>query len=233
MKVPPIQPSDCQDGPGSAGSTEWIYRAVDECTNMELPIEGQDTTSLHRLLTSIVVPRPIGWMSTCDAEGRVNLAPFSYFNIASTAPPVLVFSAEPRADGSMKDSPANVTATGEFVYNLVTEGLLKRVDRTAAPLPPGENEFDIVDLSEKAARTVAPPRVGEAKAHFECVLEETLDVYGNTVVFGRVQHAHVDADLFEDGAVDATKVDAAARLGGPYYGGIDVLQTTRDYDPDL
>lgn len=200
---------------------------------MELSLEDGHAASLHRLVSSIVVPRPIGWMSTVDGDGRVNLAPFSYFNVASTEPPVLVFSAERRDDGSMKDTPANVVETGEFVYNLVTEALLDRVDLTSAPVAPDENEFEVADLTPAAAATVAPPRVAEAKAHFECELEETLDVYGNTVVFGRVMHAHVAPDLLDAGDVDATKVDAVGRLGGPFYTGVDVLPTRRNFDPDL
>lgn len=200
---------------------------------MEVSLDDGHDGSLHRLVSSIVVPRPIGWMSTVDGAGRPNLAPFSYFNVASTEPPVLVFSAEQRDDGSMKDTPANVVETGEFVYNLVTESLLERVDRTSAPLPPDENEFDVAGLTPAPAATVEPPRVAEAMAHFECELEETLDVYGNTVVFGRVRHAHVSPELLEEGRVDATKVDAVGRLGGPFYTGIDVLPTRRDFDPDL
>lgn len=200
---------------------------------MERSIEDHGTHSLHRLLTSIVMPRPIGWMSTEDADGRVNLAPFSYFTIASTVPPVLAFSCEPREDGSRKDTPSNILATGEFVYNLASEPLLERVDQTGAPLDPEVNEFDVVDLTQTPARTVGPPRVAEAQAHFECVLEETVDMYGNTVVFGRVQHAYVAPELLDDGDVDATRVDAIGRMGGPFYSGIDILPTRREYDPDL
>ncbi len=200
---------------------------------MERSIEDHGTDSLHRLLTSIVMPRPIGWMSTCDADGRVNLAPFSYFTIASTVPPVLAFSCEPREDGSRKDTPSNILETGEFVYNLATEPLLERVDLTGAPLDADVNEFDVVDLTQTPATTVDPPRVAEAQAHFECVLEETVDMYGNTVVFGRVHHAHVAPELLDDGAVDATLVEAVGRMGGPFYSGIDILPTRREYDPDL
>jgi len=200
---------------------------------MEIPLGNEDAEFLHRLLSSVVVPRPIGWISSRDADGRVNLAPFSYFSVASTVPPVLTLSFEPRDDGSTKDTPSNVEATGEFVYNLVTEPLLEAVDRTSAPLDASENEFDIAAVTQAPAETVDVPRVAEAEAHFECILENSLDVYGNTVVFGRVEHVHLSDSLLDGGEVDATLVDAVGRIGGPYYTGIDILPTQRDYDPDL
>lgn len=200
---------------------------------MEISLEGREKSFLHRLASSLVVPRPIGWISTRTAAGATNLAPFSYFNVASTDPLVVAFSAEPREDGSMKDTPTNALETGEFVYNLVTVPLLEQVDLTGVAVAPDENEFELVGLTETPAETVSAPRVGEAKAHFECTLEDSLDMYGNTVVFGRVQHAHVSADLLTDGAVDATLVAAAGRLGGPYYTGVNRLPVERDHDPDL
>ncbi|MFB6142189.1 MAG: flavin reductase family protein [Halorientalis sp.] len=200
---------------------------------MEFTLADGDPESFHRLVSSIVVPRPIGWMSSQDEAGRVNLAPFSYFTVASTAPPVLVFSCEERDDGSRKDTPSNVIDTGEFVYNLVTEDVIEQVDRSSAPLAPDENEFEVTDLTEAPSATVSPPRVAEAAAHFECELEETLDVYGNTVVLGRVRHAHVDESLLDDGNVDARAVDAVGRMGGPYYTGVRLLSVRREFDPDL
>lgn len=200
---------------------------------MECPLADWDAESLHRLVSSIVVPRPIGWISSRDADGGGNLAPFSYFTVASTAPPVLALSFEPRDDGSRKDTPTNIEATGEFVYNLVTESLLEAVDLTSAPLEPDENEFGVADVTRAPAETVDVPRVAEAAAHFECTFEESLDMYGNTVTFGRVRHVHVADELLDGGEVDATLVDAVGRIGGPFYTGIDVLPTERDYDPDL
>lgn len=200
---------------------------------MEISLGNEDAESLHRLLSSVVVPRPIGWISSRDVDGRVNLAPFSYFTVASTVPPVLALSFEPREDGSTKDTPSNVEATGEFVYNLVTEPLLEAVDRTSAPLDASENEFDISAVSQSPSEAIDVPRVTEAEAHFECTFEDSLDMYGNTVVFGRVEHVHLAESVCDGGEVDATLVDAVGRIGGPYYTGIDILPTQRDYDPDL
>ena len=182
--------------------------------------------ALYRTLTSLVVPRPIGWISTLAADGRDNLAPFSYFNAVSSRPPVVMFSAGQR-DGRPKDSARFALETGEFVANLVTEDVVEAMDATSAD--PGGSEFDAVGVERAPARTVAPPRVAAAHAHLECAVVESMTVGTNTVVFGEVRHLHVDEDLLTDGAVDSRKVDAVGRLGGPFYSGIDLLEFTRQY----
>lgn len=181
---------------------------------------------LYRTLTSLVIPRPIGWISTVDESGAINLAPYSYFNAVSSRPPVVLFSANER-DGEMKDSSRNALDTGEFVVNLVTEDLLSAMDTTSTSAD--VDEFEAAGLDRSPSRTVAPPRVAAAKAHLECRVRETVQLGTHTVVFGDVTHISVDDSLLTNGAVDTLKVDAVGRLGGPYYTGINVLDFERQY----
>ena len=189
----------------------------------------EDVPGVHRLVTSLVAPRPIGWVSTVDEADVPNLAPYSYFNLVHTDPPVVMFAAEDDGD-RVKDTPTNALATREFVVNLVTEPLAAQMDRTARAAAPGENEFDEAGLEAVPATTVDAPRVAEAAAHLECVVVDTTRVHRSTLVFGEVQYAHVDDGLLTDGAVDARKVDAVGRLGGPYFTRVDRLPLTRSTD---
>lgn len=182
--------------------------------------------SMYRTLTSLVVPRPIGWISTLHPNGRDNLAPFSYFNAVSSRPPVVMFSAGQR-DGEPKDSARFALSSGEFVANLVTRDLLEAMDATSAGV--ADSEFDAVDIERAPARTVEPPRVASAHACLECDVVESLTFGGNTVVFGEVRHVFVDDALLTDGEVDTHLVEAAGRLGGRYYTGVEPLDFTRQH----
>ena len=195
---------------------------------MELDLAG-DVSGVHRLLTSLVAPRPIGWISTVDADGVSNLAPYSYFNLVHTNPPVVMFAAEDADDG-VKHTPSNVIETGEFVVNLVTETVAGAMDYTARPDPASESEFESADLEKAPAVTVDAPRVAASAAHLECELRDTKRIHGSTLVFGDVRHVHADEELLTDGAVDARKIDAVGRLGGPYFTGISRLSLTRETD---
>lgn len=192
---------------------------------MEIDAEAQ-ADAMYRTVTSLVVPRPIGWISTVGAEGRDNLAPFSYFNAVSSQPPVVLFSAG-RRDGRPKDSARFALETGEFVANLVTEALIELMDATSAGV--SGSEFDAVGIERAPARTVEPPRVAEALACLECQVVESVSIGANTVVFGEVEHVYVDESLLTDGKVDTRKVDAVGRLGGPFYTAIDRLEYTRQH----
>lgn len=181
---------------------------------------------LYRTMTSLVVPRPIGWISTVDGRERDNLAPFSYFNAVSSRPPVVLFSAGER-DGRPKDSTRFALESGEFVANLVTESVLERMDATSVAVE--GSEFEAAGIERAPSRTVTPPRVATAQACLECEVVESVRIGTNTVVFGEVKHLYVDDSLLTDGKVDTRKVDAVGRLGGPYYTGIDILEFTRQY----
>lgn len=190
---------------------------------MELdPSEHAD--SMHRILTSIVTPRPIGWISTRN-DDRDNLAPYSYFNAVSTYPPVVMFSGS-RRDGDRKDSSRMAVESGEFVANLVTEDLVEEMDATSAPLA-GASEFDFAGLERDESEVVDAPRVAEAAAHMECSVYDTVEIYDNLLVFGEVVHIAVDERLTTDGVIDMNRIDSVGRLGGPYYTGLRFLDVER------
>lgn len=195
---------------------------------MEIDPETSDPSEIYRLMTSVVVPRPIGWISTVSEDGTDNLAPYSYFNAVSSSPAVLMFSAGTH-DGERKDTPTNAIESGEFVFNLVTEAVAKEMDETSASLPTGESEFEAAGIERAESTVVEPPRVAAAKASFECTLYDSMQVYDNTMVLGEVRYAHVDDDLLTDGKPDSLKIDAVGRLGGPYYTSLDVMDLQRGY----
>jgi flavin reductase (DIM6/NTAB) family NADH-FMN oxidoreductase RutF len=177
---------------------------------------------------ALVVPRPIGWISTLDRDGRPNLAPYSFFNGVASDPPCVMFAAStrPKAEGQ-KDSHRNADATGEFVVNLATFAQREAMNLTSAGLPAGENEFLAAGLETLPSRIVRPPRVKGARAHLECVHLQTVDLPasrsggGNFVIIGRVVGIHIDDDLIVDGLVDVTRARPIARLGYMDYAVVD------------
>ena len=172
--------------------------------------------SPYRLLAGAVVPRPIAWVSSRSAEGTDNLAPYSFFNVAATDPPVLMFSPV-GTDEELKDTPTNVLDTEEFVVNVVTRDLAEAMNETAATLPRGESEFDRAGLERGESVKVDPPRVAAAKVSFECELYDTLRVGRSLMILGEVVYAHVADDVLTDGKMDTDKLDAVGRLSGGGY----------------
>jgi flavin reductase (DIM6/NTAB) family NADH-FMN oxidoreductase RutF len=170
---------------------------------------------------AIVVPRPIGWISTLDEEGRVNLAPFSFFNAVAYVPPQVMFATTgPHVqDGAHKDSVRNALANGEFVVNLATWQLREAVNLTSAPAPHGVDELALAGLTATPSRIVAPPRVAESPVHLECRVTTHVELPTpdtddpNTVVFGEVVGVHIADEAIVDGIVDVTLLDPIARLG--------------------
>ena len=176
----------------------------------------------HDPFKSCVVPRPIGWISTIDATGRHNLAPFSQFQNVTFDPPIVLFCANQNTRGARKDSVANAEATGEFVWNMATYALREAVNLTAQELPAGVDEFEIAGLTKAPSRLVRPARVAESPIHFECRYLQTVRLPGNgvmgpaNVVFGQVIAIHIADDAVrEDGCIDILKLRPIARLG--YY----------------
>lgn len=192
---------------------------------MEVDAEA-NADAMYRTLTSLVVPRPIGWISTVGESGRDNLAPFSYFNAVSSDPPVVLFSAGTH-EGRPKDSARFALETGEFVANLVTQDVIKSMDASSASV--SGSEFDSAGIDRTPARTVEPPRVGAAHACLECSVRDSLKIGDHTVVFGEVQHVFVDEALLTEGKVEARAVDAVGRLGGSFYTGVEPLDYTRQH----
>lgn len=180
----------------------------------------------HNPLKALVLPRPIGWISSLDAGGRVNLAPFSFFNAVSDDPPIVAFSANRTAEGGPKDTAANIQATGEFVANLATHALRVQVRDSGQAVPPDVDEFELTGLTAAPSEKVKPPRVAEAPAHLECVLERAVDLPAGadgrhcTVIFGHVVGVHIDEAVLVDGLIDVRKLQPLARLGYKEYGAI-------------
>lgn len=189
-------------------------------------VDPRTAAKLNRaIFNAIVAPRPIGWISSQSPEGHVNLAPFSHFNIVSTAPPVILFSCNTPGDRAEKDTLANVRATGEFVFNLATFDLREAVNTTSAPAAPDIDEFMLAKLDKAPSVNVKPPRVAASPANLECRLLRIVEIEpeqpGDTssnVVFGRVIGLHIrDEYLTAAGRFDTIKAQPLARLGGIQY----------------
>ncbi|GAA2253458.1 flavin reductase [Streptomyces ruber] len=176
--------------------------------------ESMDPGSFYRLLTAVIVPRPIAWVSTLTGDGRTaNLAPHSFFTVASTDPPIVQFTSVGR-----KDSLRNVEETGEFVVNFTPEPLFEQINATATDFPGDEGEFEAVGIEREPSLRVRPPRVAASPVALECTLHATLGLGNSTVVFGRVVHAVVSDDVLVDGRPDIGLLRPLARLGGNEWG---------------
>ncbi len=172
---------------------------------------------------ALIVPRPIGWISSLRADGAVNLAPYSFFNGISARPPMVMFASE-----GEKDSLRNVRDTREFVCNFVSRDLAVAMNDTSAPLPHGTSEFGYAGLTAVPSHIVSPPRVAEAKAALECKLLQVVavdDLEGQPtdrfLVIGQVVGVHIDDAMITDGMVIATRMRALARLGYNDYASVD------------
>lgn len=189
---------------------------------MEIDLRMLEPRHAYDLMTGIIIPRPIAWVSTIGANGRANLAPFSFFTGVTWNPPTLAFSPVNRADGSRKDTVVNIEATGEFVVNLVSVDLLAKMEASAKPLPYGEDELLLEGVTFVPSKTVRPYRIAEAKAAFECALDRIVTVgegagAGN-LILGRILRLYAADEVVPDGCeVDWRKLDALGRLSGNRY----------------
>ncbi|KUJ65564.1 flavin reductase [Streptomyces albus subsp. albus] len=173
-----------------------------------------DRNSFYRLLTAVVVPRPIAWISTVNPDGCVhNLAPHSFFTIASVAPPVVQFTSVGR-----KDSLRNVEETGEFVVNFAAEPLFEQINATGTDFPRGVSEFDAVRVEREPSVRVKPSRVAASPVALECELHSTLRIGDSTVVFGRVVHAVVAEEVLAGDHPEIAALRPLSRLGKEEWG---------------
>ncbi|GAA3760951.1 flavin reductase family protein [Terriglobus aquaticus] len=176
----------------------------------------------YKLLAALVVPRPIAWVVTQDANGIRNAAPYSFFNILSTDPPLLAVSFSAASDRDGKDSLANLRATGELVVNLVPEELAEAMSITAIDAPRGVDELAYADLALADSISVKPPRIAGSPAAFECVVHAEVPAGSNTIVLARIQHAHVRRSAFSDIErlhLDPAQLRLIGRMGGGTAGG--------------
>lgn len=167
-----------------------------------------DRRSLYRLLTSVVVPRPIAWVSTVGSDGVHNVAPHSYFNLVSSSPPHVVLGL-----AGVRDTLRNIRATREFVVNVVTVDHLDTMNETSIDAPPEVDEFRLVGATAGPSAVVAAPRLLESPVHLECRARHELDLGGSTMVVGEVVHVHVDGRVLRDGTADPELLRPLARLG--------------------
>ncbi|MCF3141439.1 flavin reductase family protein [Paenarthrobacter sp. AR 02] len=173
----------------------------------------------YRFLTAVVVPRPIAWVSTVSPEGTDNVAPHSFFTLASTKPPIVQFTSV-----GEKDSLRSIIGSGEFVVNLAPAGLLEEVNATGTNFPPHVSEFDAVGLTREPSRTVSVPRVKESPAVLECRLHSVLPVGNSTLVFGEVTHAAVNEAVLEGNHPRIDLLEPLARMGRDEWGTLGAVQ---------
>ena len=181
------------------------------------------TGKLHGYLLSAVSPRPIAFASTVDDLGNVNLSPFSFFNVFSANPPILVFSPARRVrDNTTKHTLENILITKEVVINIVNYDMVQQMSLSSTEYPDGVNEFIKSGLTEVASDIVKPPRVQEAPVQFECKVNDVIAL-GNqggagNLVIAEVVKLHIKETVLDaDGKIDANKIDAVARMGGNWY----------------
>ena len=179
-------------------------------------------SEIYKLMIGMIVPRPIAFVSTLDAAGVRNLAPFSYFTACSSNPPVVCFCASVRSGPRPhKDTLENIRATGEFVVNIVSEEIADQMNLCSAEVPPEIDEFELSGLTPLASDLVKPPRVAESKVQMECRLRQILVVSdepgGGSLVLGDVLSFHIEESLLEGYKIDPEKLKAIGRMGGPTY----------------
>jgi flavin reductase (DIM6/NTAB) family NADH-FMN oxidoreductase RutF len=170
----------------------------------------------YKLLSNIVVPRPIAWVTTQSQAGVINLAPFSFFNAIGANPLYLVFSVGLRDDGTLKDTEKNIQDNGEFVVNMVTEELFDAMNISAADFPAGESELEAAHLHAAPSVHIKVPRVAEAQVSLECKLFSTQKLGGNTLVIGQVVMFHV-ADHLLGPRMHINNFAPIGRLGSPTF----------------
>jgi flavin reductase (DIM6/NTAB) family NADH-FMN oxidoreductase RutF len=186
---------------------------------IEIDPAATDQRALYRMLIGAVVPRPIGWASTMGANGVANLAPFSFFTVVCTAPPMISLTIMPRADGSEKHTLKNARASGEFCFNVVTEPVWRQMVDSANGFPEDESEFAETGLTPIPGVRVRAPRVKEVPIHFECRLHQVLELGArpSSLLIGEVVYLHVDRACMTDGYVDMRKLKPVGRLNGFFY----------------
>jgi len=200
-----------------------------------LDAAGMPTSTAYKLLTGIVVPRPIAWISTCDGAGLVNVAPFSSFNYVAHDPPMLAVNINAHDDGRLKDTARNIRETGEFVVNMTPRAALDQMNASSAEYPPDASEAEHVGIPTLASTAVRPPRIALSPAQMECRLVQAVPLGSgvNTLYIGQVAVFHLDGAVYDGRHVDSAAIDPVARLGGPFYAALgEILRRPRPTVPE-
>jgi|SRR5277367_5216901 len=184
---------------------------------------------LHKVLIGSILPRPIAWVSTIGSSGKLNLAPFSFFTVASVNPPVICFSPQyintvqvgDHTEVVPKDTLRNVRETKEFVVNIVSRNLVEKMNQTSGDYPPDQSEFEAAGLTPVPSQMVLPPRVGESLVNLECKLHQIIEfgkqpLSGN-LIFGDIVCIHLDEKVYKQGHIDVDILQPVGRMGGFWF----------------
>ena len=187
-----------------------------------------DPPQAYRLLTGVVVPRPIAWVATRSAAGVLNVAPFSTFTYVSTKPPMVGFNVG-RRTGRRKDTANNIFATGEFVVHVVDESLLEPMHESACEHPPEVSEPQLLGLESTPSDFISVPRLVAPRIALECRLHQAIPfgATGAEFLVGEVLAFHIRDDLITDGKIDSTALNPVCRLAGPRYATLGQVRTLR------
>jgi len=181
---------------------------------MQIDPSLQSHSQNYKLLTNLVVPRPIAWVTSQNSNGVVNLAPFSFFNAVGANPIYIIISIAPNEEGTAKDTAKNILGNGEFVVNMVTEALLDAMNISAADFPSEMSELEVIDLKAAPSIKVVPPRIASAQVSLECKLHSSQLLGSNTLVIGEVVMFHIADELIGDN-LQINNFAPIGRLGSP------------------
>ncbi len=186
-----------------------------------MKIDPRTFEGFNRVLTGVVVPRPIAFVSTMSTDGIVNLAPYSFFNAVAYDPPTIVFSSSRRVPAKEKDTLANIEATGEFVLNIVVDDIADAMNQTAAEYPADVNEFEIAGLTPAPSDRVKAPRVAESPVNMECRLVQVVPIgsgdHAHGLVIGEIVLMHLRDDIINGHRIDHHILKPTGRLAGNMY----------------
>ena len=182
-------------------------------------IDPKTFERFNAVLTGVIVPRPIAFVSTMSPDGEVNLAPYSFFNAVSYSN--VVFSSSRHVGHKSKDTLRNIEETGEFVVNIVVDSIAEAMNATAAEYPEGEDEFEIAGLTHAPSQIVKPPRVAESPVNIECKLDQIVQIesgaHEHGLVIGTILLMHVHDDVIDGHRIDQAKLMATGRMAGNMY----------------
>lgn len=186
-----------------------------------MKIDPRTFEGFNRVLTGVVVPRPIAFVSTVSTNGIVNLAPYSFFNAVAYDPPTIVFSSSRRVPTKEKDTLANIEATGEFVVNIVVDEIAEAMNKTAAEYPADVSEFEIAGLTPAPSDRVKAPRVAESPVNMECRLVQVVPIgsgdHAHGLVIGEIIWMHVRDDIIDGHRINHQVLKPTGRLAGNMY----------------
>lgn len=186
-----------------------------------MKIDPKTFEGFNRVITGVVVPRPIAFVSTISPDGLLNVAPYSFFNVVSYDPATVIFSSSRHAGDKRKDTLANIENTGEYVVNIVVDDIAEAMNLTAAEYPAEESEFDIAGLSPAPSDLVRPPRVAESPVNLECKLNQIIPLgegdHQHGLVIGEVVLVHVRDDIIDGHRINHQLLKPTGRLAGNMY----------------